>query len=261
MPAWIRAAARRSPAHQFVRDLPSSAREGLRVFALTFDPVAIRADQRAQRALGIRRILQRAQRLHAEFDAGDVRRFHTFHRRMGHPFGMHPAAFAIGRFGAHGNVVADGVFRRVPVMQVGETLVPVVAVEAARVVARDEWLVRFYGHLDLEGESGVLHIVVLSGRPSIDDEQGNGASVETALLFLEPGLAEPGRQSRVRRSPARRTEPAFRLEPTPDRHRRSRHTVGGPRARIGAGLSLRFASPPGSSLTSTASLAVSSSGA
>ena len=175
------------------------------MFALAFDPVAIRANQRAQRPLGIRCILQRAQRLHAEFDTRDVRRFHTLHRCLGHPFGMHPTTFAIGRFGAHRNVVANGVFRRVPVMQVGETLIPVVAVKAARIVARDEWPVRFYGHLDLESESGVLYIVVLSWPPSIDDEQGNSAGIEIAFYSSYPGW--PNQADKFKTAALRHVEP------------------------------------------------------
>ena len=249
------------PAHQLVGDLPSSAREGFRVFALDFDPGTIGADERVQRALGIRRVVQRAQRLHAELDTGDMRRFHTLHRRMGHPFGVHEATLAIGRFGAYGNVVADRVFRRVPVMQVGETLVPVVAVEAARVVARDEWPVRFHGHLDLESESRILHIVVLGGGPSIDDEQRNSAGVEIAFYSSYPGW--PNQADKLETAAVRHVEPnrrsdLNRLETDIDgRFTRGRRTQGANRRRAVPAL----ASPKGSSLTSTASLAVSSSGA
>ena len=198
------------PAHQLVGDLPSSAREGFRVFALARDPGTVSADQRVQRPLGMRRVVQRAQRLHAELDTWDMRRFHTLHRRMRHPLGMHQATFAVGGFGAHGNVVADGEFRRVPVMQVGETLIPVVAVEAARVVAREERAVRFHGHLDLESESRILHIVVLGGGPSIDDEQGYSARVEIAFYSSYPGW--PNQADKLETAAVRHVEPNRRSD-------------------------------------------------
>ena len=179
---------------------------------LAFDPVAISMDQRIQRPLHIRRVVQGTERLHAELDIGDLRRFHTFHCRTGHPLGMHPPAFAIGRFRARGDIVADGKFGRVPVMQVGEAFVPVgeafvpvVAVEAARIVSWDERPIRGNAHLDLEGESRVLQFVVLRRRSPIDDEQGDGASGPTAFDSHDPGL--PNQADDLKATARRHVEP------------------------------------------------------
>ena len=176
------------PAHQFVGHLTAPAGESLRTLALAFDPVAIRMDKRIQRPLRVRRVVQGAERLHAKLDIGDARWFHTFHCRTGHPLGMHPWAFAIVRFRARGHIVADGEFRRVPVMEVGEAFVPVVAVEAARIVSWDERTIRGNAHLDLESESRVLQIVVLPRGPPIDDEKGDGAGIQAAFGSPNPGF-------------------------------------------------------------------------
>ena len=139
MPAWTRSAA------TVARRTSSSATSRCRLERLAHPFAGLRSKRDTRSPAGsaplrFRRVVKGAEHLHAELDIGDARRLHAFHRGPGHPFGVHPTVLAIGHVGAGGHVVANRVLRRVPVVQVGEALVPVVAVEAAWVVSRDEGL-------------------------------------------------------------------------------------------------------------------------
>ena len=77
------------------------------------------------------RVGQHPKRFHAEFNTINPSGLRPLYRGLWHPLGSHMVAFVIHNLGAGRYVVARSVLGNVAIMQVGETFIPVFAVETA----------------------------------------------------------------------------------------------------------------------------------
>ena len=86
------------------------------------------------------------------------------------------AAFPSGHDAVDRRAVADGEFHHVAVLQVGDPLVRIVILVAARIGTRDERAIRFDGQRSLEDKPLVLEIIEPFQRLAAVDEKDRGCS-------------------------------------------------------------------------------------
>ena len=137
---------------------------------LLFDPFPIAGDELAEFFLGFAAIFEIRQFLHAEFHALDLGRGDSFHFGVGNPAGLDRAALALViDDGGGGNAVADRELANVPVLQIGDPFVPIVAFQASQIGAGDEGLFASQFQFDLKDKRLVADFI---GRrhPLIDHE-------------------------------------------------------------------------------------------
>ena len=133
-------------------------------------------------------IRERAKCLHAEFDIIDPAWFHSFDVGLRHPFRAHAAAHTFSDLRVRRNVMANRILGGIPVMQIGKTFVPILAVAPVQIETRDNRPIGLDGHLDLEGKRRVLPVIFLGGRAAIDDKQGNHMDIGSGA----PGFGRSG---------------------------------------------------------------------
>ena len=173
---------------QFGGGLPASVGEWADGRMLLPDPDPISFNERVEQPPRSLEFGNSAERLHAEFDIIDACRLHPFDFGPRHPFRMHSPTCAVCHLGFCGDVVADRVVGNVPVVQVGHPLVPVVAVESARVHSRNKRPIGLDAHLDLKRKGRVLQIVVLGRLSPVYDEQRNRTRIQWPFRQRESGL-------------------------------------------------------------------------
>jgi len=105
---------------------------------LLVDPLAVLGDQRRQRRAQRRGVRRGGERLHPELDVLQFGGFDTLDLALRHPCRLRRAAFPSGHDAVYGRTVADGEFQRVAVLQVGDPLIRIVMLVAARIGTSDE---------------------------------------------------------------------------------------------------------------------------
>ena len=138
---------------------------------LLVDPCAVLLDECSELGLGLFPVGQLAQGIHGQLDAADWRRGDTLDFSERNPAGANGGALAVFQLRLGGDVVADGTFAVVAVLQVGDALVPVFAFQAAEVGTGNETALGCDFELGLKGEGFVAEFVG-RGRSTIDEEEG-----------------------------------------------------------------------------------------
>ena len=127
------------------------------------DPFAVLHHQGIERLLRRGSVVQPAQRLHRQLDAGYIRRRRLLYFSRPDPRRADRPALAVDEIPLGRHAVSGGVLRRIGVVEIRDPIVPLPGVRPAQVRPRHEALVG--AHLDL-GLEGVSTVGLGLGRPA-----------------------------------------------------------------------------------------------
>ena len=137
------------------------------------------SDQRGKFGLCLGVVGQRAERFDSQLHVGDWGGGNLLDFGGRNPGGLHDAASAARLvLGGGGDAVADGVFKNVTELEIGDLLVPILGSgarkRAAQIRARCEGLGGDELKAGLEGKGAIAAFLV--GWAMVDEENGDGAS-------------------------------------------------------------------------------------
>ena len=145
----------------------------------SFDPGAVRVDERSERGRGGRTVVQCTECLHRKFDTGDGHGLGLLDGGARNPGRPQPSACAVDDVPVRGHAVAGGECGRVRVVEIGDLLVRVQRLLPAQVRSGHEGSLAPDLDLGLEGVCEIGIVLVRLAPVHQEDGDGTGSGRDT----------------------------------------------------------------------------------
>ena len=171
---------------QLLRRIPPVAlrRTGSELLAASLDPLPVLRHEGTERLLCCGPVVQPAQRLHRQLNAGNVRCRYFLYFRRSDPRRADRTATAVDQLPLRRHAMACAVLRRIRVVKVRDPIVPVAGVRPAQVRPRLEALLGAHHDLGLEGVGPVG--LGLVRRAPVDQEARHRTRAGGQLRAAQP---------------------------------------------------------------------------
>jgi len=170
------------PIEQLFGSLPSSCRSGWDLDPLCLDPPAILRNKSLEFRSNLADVGKFAQGIHRQLDAFDRRRSDSLHFSLWNPACPHGPALILVNLRLRCHAVTHGEFKSVAVLQVGNALIPVSAIETLQVGPWNERDVPMNLQLSLKCECLVAPRVGLR-YSAVNEEHRNGSGSRRQAAF------------------------------------------------------------------------------